>query len=152
LDLTAEVPVLLRPGGVTLERIESLLGVKVSRTPAQGTRAPGLLASHYAPEARVELIPSAKLVERARVLSAAGERVAVLVSHLDDRGALAELAGVALLELGPSDESAAQQLYGALRRADAGGASVVLASPPVEVGLGQALADRLAKAAGPRQL
>lgn len=153
LDLTGELPVLLRPGAVTVERIESLLGISVSRAPNLQTRAPGMLPSHYAPEARVEIVPQGSLLERARALVVAGERVAVLMGpHQgeDDRSVLAAEPSLIALALGPTDESAAQELYSALRRADAAGASVVLASPPAAGGLGEALADRLGKAAGPR--
>jgi L-threonylcarbamoyladenylate synthase len=114
-----------------------------------------MLASHYAPRARVELVTPERLAERARELSSQGERVAVLVgrSANDPRGTIASLSpleGVLVLDLGPSDESAAQHLYAALRQADVDGCSVVLAAPPESVGVGEALADRLTKAAGPR--
>jgi L-threonylcarbamoyladenylate synthase len=151
LDLTSELPRLLRPGGVTVERIESLLGVSVSRTLAVGERAPGLLPSHYAPEARVVVVPHDQLMARAQALLAAGERVAVLASHLDDRDVIRTLRDVIFLDLGDDASSAAQRLYEALRDADRRSASVVLASPPVAEGLGEALADRLKKAAGPRR-
>jgi L-threonylcarbamoyladenylate synthase len=151
LDLTQGVPVLLRPGGVTIERIEALLGVSVSRSSHAEARAPGMLASHYAPRARVEIASSAReLVERARVLAERGERVAVLVTAADDRQALSSLERVSVLDLGPDQESAARALYGALRQADVDRSDVVLASPVHEHGLGEALADRLTKAAGPR--
>jgi L-threonylcarbamoyladenylate synthase len=151
LDLTRDVPILLRPGGVTVERIESLLGVSVSRALPRDARAPGLLASHYAPLARVEIVEGTSMARRASELVAQGERVAVLLSSADDRAALELLPGVSLLDLGPDDDAAAQRLYAALRQADVDTASVVLASPPSARGLGEALADRLTKAAGPRQ-
>jgi L-threonylcarbamoyladenylate synthase len=150
LDLTSSVPVLLRPGGVTVERIEQLLGVSVSRQAASGARAPGMLPSHYAPRARVEIVAAAELAARARQLQAAGERVALLVSSHDDHHTLATLGSTLLVDLGATHAMAAQRLYAALRAADAEGASVVLASPPAAEGLGEALADRLTKAAGPR--
>jgi L-threonylcarbamoyladenylate synthase len=148
LDLTSDVPVLLRPGGVTAARIESLLGVSVSRTLTVATRAPGMLPSHYAPLARVEIVAAADLAPRARALLSAGERVAVLSSRDDDE--IRTVKEAIFLDLGPSAVSAAQRLYGALREADLRGASVVLASPPAAEGLGEALVDRLTKAAGPR--
>lgn len=150
LDLTHARPLLLRPGGITAERIESLLGTAIDRHAPDDVRAPGMLPSHYAPRARVEIVRSESLAARARELASAGKRVAALVTAADDRGALATLAGVKLLDLGDSDQEAAQRLYAALRRADLDGADVVLASPPVAHGLGEALADRLGKAAGPR--
>lgn len=149
LDLTRDVPVLLRPGGVTVAHIESLLGVSVSRTLTASTRAPGLLPSHYAPLARVEIVASAELAARARELEQAGERVALLLSHQDDAKVLGAKEAI-FLDLGPDAISAAQRLYSALREADARGASVVLTSPPAAEGLGEALVDRLSKAAGPR--
>ncbi len=150
VDLTRDVPVLLRPGGVTVQAIESLLGVKVERSAPPGVRAPGMLASHYAPRARVEIVDAERLSERAAELRSAGQCVAVLVSSSDDRGALAALDGVRLLDLGTSDHDAAQRLYAALRQADVESADVVLASPPAASGIAEALADRLTKAAGPR--
>lgn len=153
LDLTGDVPVLLRPGGVGAAELESLLGVTLSRRAPANVRAPGMLASHYAPDARVELVPTRRLAERAHELALAGQRVSVLVGNVDDRTALAQLSNVRLLDLGASDEDAAQRLYSALRQADVDGADVVLASPPVTEharGIAEALADRLMKAAGPR--
>jgi L-threonylcarbamoyladenylate synthase len=153
LDLTRDVPSLLRPGGVGAPALESLLGVKLSRGAPADVRAPGMLASHYAPLARVELVPTSRLAERAHELCLAGQSVAVLVSNTDDRLALAQLSNVRLLDLGASDEDAAQRLYAALRQADVERADVVLASPPNAHGargIAEALADRLTKAAGPR--
>ncbi len=150
LDLTRDVPVLLRPGGVTVQTIESLLGVRVERNAPPDVRAPGMLASHYAPRARVEVVDAGRLSERAAELRLAGERVTVLVSSGDDRRALAATGGLRLLDLGPSDDDAAQRLYAALRQADVDNADVVLASPPQASGIAEALADRLTKAAGPR--
>jgi L-threonylcarbamoyladenylate synthase len=153
VDLTRDTPILLRPGGVSAAAIESLLGVKMSRSAPHDVRAPGMLASHYAPRARVELVVAAELRQRARELELAGARVAVLVASDDDRAALAGLAGVSLLDLGASDDDAAQRLYAALRQADVDSADVVLASPPAADdarGIAEALTDRLTKAAGPR--
>ena len=153
VDLTRDVPLLLRPGGVGAEDLESLLGVKLSRHLPADVRAPGMLPSHYAPRARVELLAPSLLAERAHELALAGERVAVLVSSANDRAALEQLSGVSLLHLGASDDAAAQRLYAALRQADVDGADVVLASPPSAPGargIAEALADRLTKAAGPR--
>jgi L-threonylcarbamoyladenylate synthase len=153
VDLTRDLPLLLRPGGVAAEELESVLGVKLSRTAPHDVRAPGMLASHYAPRARVELCEAPELSRRARELANAGERVTVLVASSDDRAALAALHGVQLLDLGASDAAAAQRLYAALRQADVDGADVVLASPPAArgaPGIAEALTDRLTKAAGPR--
>lgn len=150
VDLTSGHPVLLRPGGITAEQLESILGESVSRLAPVGARAPGMLASHYAPRARVELVPPSELGRRASELSRAGERVAVLLAPGDAREELRGTSNVLFIDLGESARDAAQRLYAALRRADVEGASVVVASIPEARGLSEALADRLMKAAGPR--
>jgi L-threonylcarbamoyladenylate synthase len=152
VDLTRDTPVLLRPGGVTAAQIESILGVELSRHAAREVRAPGMLASHYAPQATVELVTRAELGARASELATSGRRVAILIASGDEREAVRGVAGLTLLELGSGDASAAHELYAALRQADAAGAEVVLAVPPAARGLGEALADRLSKAAGPRSV
>jgi L-threonylcarbamoyladenylate synthase len=149
VDFTGGAPVLLRPGGVTAERIEAVLGLSLGRHASEGVRAPGMLESHYAPRARVELVPSERLMARAEGLAHAGQRVAVLLAPGDARDSL-RTGHVLVLDLGRSNEDAAQRLYAALRQADLEGADVVLASIPEPRGLGEALADRLMKAAGPR--
>lgn len=150
LDVRGDVPVLLRPGAVTVEQVQAILGVELGRSSRGDVRAPGMLASHYAPDARVEVVESQLLAASARALSAKGERVALLLCAADEREGLEALPNVTLFDLGATTELAAQRLYACLRAADLAGASVVLASLPVANGLGAALADRLAKAAGPR--
>lgn len=150
VDLTRGAPVLLRPGGVTTGELETLLGVSVDRHAPRDARAPGLLASHYAPRAEVALVPREALAERARELTAAGRRVAVLLPPGAGRDAFEPHPDLTLLDLGESDADMARALYSALRRADALRADTVLCAPPRAAGLGEALADRLSKAAGPR--
>jgi L-threonylcarbamoyladenylate synthase len=150
VDLTREAPLLLRPGGVTAEQLEQALGVSVSRRPPIDVRAPGMLPSHYAPRAEVELVGAAGLLTRTRELTAAGRRVAVLVTADCDRQSLRESGELVLIDSGASAREAAHELYAALRHADERGADVVLAVPPPGEGLGEALLDRLSKAAGPR--
>src|SRR6185369_12856090 len=94
VDLTSEAPRLLRPGGISAEALESLLGMKLGRSAPPGVRAPGMLASHYAPRARVELVSPRELAARALQLGLAGERVVVLVGGADARVDLNGLANV----------------------------------------------------------
>ena len=96
------------------------------------SRAPGMLASHYAPMARVEVVEDA-LEARRRVaeLRALGERAE-------------------LLDPGPDPDHYARHLYSWLRAADDGAVTTLVAVPPPAVGLGWAVRDRLRKAAAPR--
>ena len=116
--------IVLRPGGIPDEQIAALLRNDVA--PAAGpSRASGMLASHYAPTARVLLADSA---DEARQLAAAHPGAEVL-DRTDD-----------LVE-------SARHLYDDLRDADRRGVSVVVAVMPPALGLGHAIRDRLTKAA-----
>lgn len=131
VDCTVDPPQLLRPGGIPTEDVERLLdlGLAVASGPS---RAAGMLASHYAPRARVLLVEDAATAEReTAALRADGRRVAV-VDHGDDL------------------VTYAQRLYADLRAADAAGADAIVAVLPPARGLGHAIRDRLVKAAAAR--
>jgi L-threonylcarbamoyladenylate synthase len=129
-------PVLLRPGGVTRAEMEALLGVTLAEPTSEATIAPGMLASHYAPKAAVRL--GATSVEPGEALLAFGPGAP-------------ETGGTAL-NLSPSGDlaEAAANLFGHLRRLDAGGATRIAVMPIPEEGLGEAIRDRLERAAAPR--
>ena len=141
LDLASDPPQVLRPGGISVEQIEAVIGpVAAASGPA---RAPGMLESHYAPGARVEVLDAEALRARADELASDGERIAVLAP-----GAISPLPDSALV-LGPAGapDAYAALLYAAFRRADAEGCEVILAVPPPAEGIGVAVRDRLARAA-----
>jgi L-threonylcarbamoyladenylate synthase len=131
VDLSGGEPAILRPGGVTRESIEAVVGARVRMRESSAVRTPGQLASHYAPRAEVVLATAADAESKAAALRDAGRRVEVLA-----------LAGTA--------EEIARRLYAALREADARGCDAVVASLPSTEGLGLAIVDRLRKAAGTR--
>lgn len=145
LDLTGEVPFLLRPGGVPVEAIEHTLGRRVGRgiTPgraeaARGLRSPGLLVSHYAPRLPVRLDATAAAPDEA-LLAFGDPPAAPLAWNLSPGRDLAE---------------AAQRLFAGLRFLDEEGARMGLQriaamTVPAE-GLGLAIRDRLERAASPR--
>lgn len=135
-------PVLLRPGGITRAALRAILG----HDPA-GPRAadadrpvgPGMLASHYAPRARVRL--DATHIE-------AGEAV-LLFGGGRPEGYEQACATLNLSSAGDAAEAAAR-LFGALRDLDASGADTIAVVPIPAEGLGEAIQDRLARAAAPR--
>ena len=140
VDLSGPAPVLLRAGGVPLERLADLLGTDVTRGEGGPARAPGMLESHYAPRARVELADGAAATARAAALAASGTRVGIL-------GHVEVPPGVAALTPAPGADGYARDLYRLLRRADDDGLEVVVAVPPSPAGLGLAVTDRLRRAA-----
>jgi L-threonylcarbamoyladenylate synthase len=139
-------PMLLRPGGVPRGEIERVLGRALVQPPedADGDTgqplAPGMLASHYAPRTRVRL--NAKKIEAGEALLAFGS----------DRmpGVDAATAVMNLSAHGDVNEAAAN-LFGYLRALDAKGARAIAVMPVPHHGLGEAINDRLRRAAMGRE-
>ncbi len=145
LDLSGNGAAILRPGFITAEQIQDVLGTALSAAGEHSPRAAGRMASHYAPRARVEVVASHDVAARFADLTAGGERVAVIGGPLDVSVPASSWIGV------PDDpEAYAQQLYSILRAVDDAELDVALVTLPAEVGVGAAIADRLKKAAGPR--
>lgn len=146
VDLTCDPPQVLRPGRISAEQVAQVLGGPVDAVASGPARAPGMLESHYAPGARVEVVAGGEVAARAAAFDADGARVAVLAP--DAVNGLP----AAVLVLGPvgSPDHYAARLYAAFRRADAEGAEVILAVPPPAEGIGVAVRDRLQRASAER--
>ena len=153
VEVVGPVLQILRPGGISADELEDAARVGVQRIPTGPSRAPGMLTVHYAPRARVVIVdavggdsPSAAAHQVAAELAAAGHRIAVLAPEPIE--GLGLLDGV--IELAPAGPPAhyARVLYARLREADDRGADVVVCVAPPAVGVGVAVRDRLARAAG----
>lgn len=134
---------LLRPGGIPVEMIEEATGQVVERsTPlavSDAVIAPGMLASHYAPDARVrlnavEVMPGEALIKFG-AMPIKGEDQAKAIMNLSPSGDLRE---------------AAANLFDMLKKADATRADAIAVAPVPNHGLGEAINDRLNRAAAPR--
>jgi L-threonylcarbamoyladenylate synthase len=135
LDLSGEAPALLRPGGVTLEELTELVG-PISVRASGPLRSPGMLASHYAPA-----LPLRLEAGEARP----GE--ALLAFGADPPPGFAE---ILWLSRGGDLAEAAANLFAMLRRLDRPPFTGIAVMPIPEHGLGQAINDRLRRAAAPR--
>lgn len=147
VDLTGITPSILRPGGITREDLERVLGHPLAVPSASHVRVPGQHPSHYAPRARVILVEPENLALEARLARERGHRVGLL---LPPALADAVVKAHAVLKIPGSTTAYARELYGFLRELDQRGCDVIIASLPVEEGLGLAIANRLRRAAGPR--
>ncbi|MFG3257269.1 L-threonylcarbamoyladenylate synthase [Streptomyces sp. NPDC048172] len=147
VDVTGDAPSILRPGGVTREDLESVLAHPVAVPSTSSVRAPGRHPSHYAPRARVVLVEPEKVIAEAERAQDLGHQVGVLLSS---SFADAPVKARATVSLPASMEAYARGLYGFLREFDQQGCDLIVASLPVEEGLGLAIANRLRRAAGPR--
>ncbi len=126
-------PVLLRSGAVTREELEQVLGAPLDDAGAEAHASPGRLESHYAPRAGLRLdVQDAKDGE---ALLGFGPDAAGAHFNLSPAGDLIE---------------AAANLYAALRLLDATGVGTIAVTPIPEYGLGEAINDRLRRAAAPR--
>ena len=131
-------PTLLRPGGVPRAEIERVLGCKLAlpAAAAETPLAPGMLASHYAPKARLRL--EAETPRAGEALLAFGPAVPTadgMTLNLSPRGDLIE---------------AAANLFSHLRALDGSGAASIAVMKVPQEGLGEAINDRLERAAAPR--
>jgi len=152
VDLTGGAPVVLRPGGVGLDRLADVLGdeprLHVGPAPERAARAPGMLAAHYAPRARVVVADEAEAATVAAELVARGDgRVGLLAPRVTD-GLPPEV--VELEPAGTPDEYA-RLLYARLRQADRLRMTWLVCVPPPARGVGVAVRDRLARAAAAHQ-
>lgn len=138
LDLRSDKPVLLRPGALRTGDIEAPLGQTIStllQKESEKPIAPGMLASHYAPRARVRLNVLPGDVREGETYLGFG------AAHRD---------GQPNLSLAGDLAQAAGQIYALLRAADEAETTAIAVAPIPHEGLGQALNDRLARAAAPR--
>ncbi|GGZ66551.1 threonylcarbamoyl-AMP synthase [Lysobacter xinjiangensis] len=143
VDLSGDVPVLLRPGAVTQAMLERVLGERVHPAGEGATPAPGRKPSHYAPRARVLLASDAEAVSLARCFHMGGARVGLLSATAPME------AGIDWLGLPPDTDAQARELYQRLHDADTLGLDIVVAVVPRDhAGIGEALRDRLRRAAG----
>jgi L-threonylcarbamoyladenylate synthase len=138
LDASGGTIVMLRAGATTADAIEAALGERITRATEGGETplSPGQLASHYAPRAAVRL--GARAVQQGEALLAFGRDVPATggpMRNLSPTGDLVE---------------AAANLFAALRTLDATGAKTIAVMPIPETGLGEAINDRLRRAAAPR--
>ncbi len=144
VDLTSDAPSVLRPGAISRAELERVLGREVPQRES-GIRVPGLMQSHYAPIAGVELVAAGELRQRAEALLLSGRRVAVVATNP------LELPAEAVAFSMPADVTGfARALYATFREIDRKGFDVILVVPPPDSGLGWAVRDRLVRAASPR--
>src|SRR6266849_5666596 len=167
LDLCAERPTILRPGGVSLEALRAVIAdvqppryrrAEDAADPAENNSAaqpsPGQMLTHYAPaiplllfDGSVESMRAVMLAE-ARRRQARGERVGVLVA--DEDVATFQQSGAIVYSLGSSANPAhiASSLFKGLRTLEDARVQVILCRLFDDRGLGLAIRDRLLKAAG----
>lgn len=159
LDLTAEPPMILRPGGITLKQLKEVVndtGIDpgLMKRPEKDCRprSPGMKYTHYSPRADVIIIEgdlkkvTAKIYSLTREYEAAGKKVGILAT---DQTVNLYSAGE-LITLGDRDkpETIAAKLFWALRELDERNVEIILAEGVEYSGIGLAVMNRMSKASG----
>jgi L-threonylcarbamoyladenylate synthase len=139
--------VLLRPGGLSVEALESTLHQKIEMAPPTGykVRVPGTLASHYAPATPLEIHPADALGRRALQRIRQGHKVAVLKLGADDEGFASS--GIMTFPMPTGAGEYGRVLYATLHRLDHAGLHAVLVEAPPDTPEWLAVRDRLTRAA-----
>ncbi|WP_018661211.1 L-threonylcarbamoyladenylate synthase [Heyndrickxia acidiproducens] len=157
LDCTVEVPVILRPGGVTKEQLEKVIGKVVIDPGLQSSdrarpKAPGMKYTHYAPDAPVYLVDGSitymqHLIDERRKK---GQRVGAIVT--EEAAGFIKADAVEICGRRDSLETVAHHLYDALRSFNQIDVDVIFSEIFPREGIGQAIMNRLDKAAGRKYL
>ena len=153
IDLTAEPPRLLRPGGVTLEELAEVLGevavddaVRRLMVPGEQPRAPGMKYRHYAPKAPVTVVKGDPDMTAGYIVARMGEKSGILCFD-EFKG---YFRGHPVETMGPAHDQAeqAREIFEALRAFDHLDVTDIWAQSPDDEGIGLAVTNRLNKAAG----
>ena len=165
LDLSADIPIILRPGGVTREELAAVLGTVYLdpslSDPRQIPKAPGMKYKHYSPRAEVILVQgtrekvAAKIKDLTVQYSAQGKKVGLLLTQEMWASVEAETEMPPVFyrrDLGSATqlEEIARIIYSELRDCDLQGVEVILTETYQTEGIGAALMNRLFKSAGQR--
>ena len=160
LDLTVAPPQILRPGYITQEMLNEALGkVDVDKTildnsTGQAPKAPGMKYRHYAPKGELAIVTGtpdkiADYVNRqAQAFAAEGKKVGVIATRESSELYHAEI--VKSLGSRKDEASVARNLYRVLREFDDENAEIIYSEAFQDGGMGQAIMNRLLKAAGHR--
>jgi L-threonylcarbamoyladenylate synthase len=163
IDIQRDPPLILRPGGITLEMLREFLPtIRVYNKQGDGgleihPPTPGMKYRHYAPHAQLLLLIGDPkkihtiIVDRVNKAIQNGKRVGILQTHPDSF--YTELSGLSdnclIINLGPTSDLAliAQNLFRGMRDLDAAGVEIIFAEGVGEINEGLAIMNRLRKAA-----
>jgi L-threonylcarbamoyladenylate synthase len=149
IDFVSDTPTILRPGGVTKEMLEKVIGqvsVAKSTDHEDAPRAPGMKYAHYAPDSPVYLIENSitKVQQAVKKIHSEQKKVAIIASDL-----FSQIKGDYFFSLGNENQlgDAGHLLYQALRNCDETDVDIILVPVLSKEGVGMAIMNRLEKAA-----
>ena len=147
VDCSAGHPVLLRPGALTRAQIEAVAGEPLRRPDAGSAPAPGTLAAHYAPRARLVLMPAATLRSALAAAQAPDDALAVYSRSAPAALGLAGTRPIRWRAMPADAVAAAHELFAALRELDRPGTDRIWVEEPPGTPAWEGVRDRLQRAA-----
>ncbi|MDD6308307.1 MAG: L-threonylcarbamoyladenylate synthase [Clostridia bacterium] len=144
LDLTVSPPAILRPGAVTKEMLSAEIGTVIYGTGVGAPKSPGMKYKHYAPQAPVLIVEAEDAVSAVSHHAANYEKPGILCFGYAKEAFHLPIA----IYAGDDEAQYAARLFYSLREFDRQGADVIYAIPPHSGGIGDAVRNRLYKAAG----
>lgn len=158
VDLTDEIPMILRPGYITQEMLESVLGVVkmdpgiIAADSLEKPKAPGMKYRHYAPKANLVVVAGEReaVVARINALTAEKQSQGLKVGIIGTKENKDRYQGDVVLNIGARDDedAIARHLFQLLRDFDEEGVDAIYSESFTASGIGQAIMNRLLKAAG----
>lgn len=144
VDLSGEIPVVLRPGEITAEDMSAVIGEVIYSGEVEGApKCPGMKYTHYSPKAQVIVLEDIAAFEN---YAENGKKICIIAKNT----AKADFNADIVYDAGSDDREYAARIFYLLRKADEDGADIVFAQLPRQDGIGIALRNRLFKSAGGR--
>lgn len=144
IDLTGKVPVLLRPGAVTLEQLKKVLGkVKVANPNSSNPKSPGMKYRHYSPETPLVLVTGNNLIKKISSLINPKKKIALIASSEIAHHFLGQKIEVVVYADLPT---LANKMFNILRTLDHQHYDLIIIHSVPEEGIGRAIMNRLRKA------
>ena len=155
LDVTVEPVRVLRAGGISVEKLKEVVGqVKISKELEKDFRSPGMLNSHYSPQAKLILVEKKGDAQAKEILRLASKYIAqgfkVGIMTKEENQNKYNGFDVKVIGKGSELDVCATNLFSTLRSFDKEGFEIIIAEGLEEHGLGLAIMERLRKAAAPK--
>ncbi len=158
VDLTVDVPTILRPGYVTVERVREILGAAeidrglISEDSGIRPKAPGMKYRHYAPRADLKIVegPAEAVISYINRQAQGGGKIGIICTE-ETKGRY-PTGDVKCIGSRSDELSIANHLFGILREFDEDGVEAIYSESFESPGLGQAIMNRLLKAAGHQRI
>jgi len=148
LDLTTKVPILLRKGKITKKDIEKIIGpIHVCVKKIKGiVKSPGQKYKHYAPKASLILVRGGRRMVK-KIISKYSNKKIFVITFSENKNTYPEAHKTYVLGRKQNVVVAAKNFFSLLRKCDNNGADIIIVEAIIEKGIGEALMDRISRAA-----